>query len=229
MQIREIVFDTETTGLSPQRGDRLIEIGCVELIDKKPTGREFHRYCHPETTIVGAGAYDVHKISMDFLEGKPFFRDIADDLLEFIGDATLVAHNARFDMGFVNMELERSGRNPIPNTQVVDTLWIARKRVPDLAKHTLDYLCDHFQIDKSERDDKGHGALLDSQILAEVYYALVVEREQKLFGDKKEKKVSVEAKREFKEPRSFETPAADFANHTAFVDGMKNSLWKKED
>ncbi|MBN1783629.1 MAG: DNA polymerase III subunit epsilon [Alphaproteobacteria bacterium] len=225
--MREIVFDTETTGLSPQRGDRLIEIGCVELIDKKPTGKEFHAYCHPETTIVGAGAYDVHKISMEFLEGKPFFRDIAQDLLDFIGDATLVAHNARFDMGFVNMELERAGRKAIPSTQVIDTLWIARKRVPDLAKHTLDYLCDHFGIDKTEREDKGHGALLDSQILAEVYFALVVDREQKLFSAKKDKKTSVEIKREFKEPRSFEIPVADLENHMSFISGMKKTFWKK--
>ncbi len=224
--MREIVFDTETTGLSPKKGDRLIEIGCVELIDKKPTGKEFHAYCHPETTIVGAGAYEVHKISMSFLEGKPFFRDIAEDFLAFVGDAKLVAHNARFDMGFVNMELELMGKSAIPNTQVTDTLWIARKKVTELPRHTLDHLCNYFKIDKSERDDKGHGALLDAQILAEVYFALVVDREQKLFGEARKTKTSITTEKTFRQPRNFPKNEADNLNHENFLKTMKNSLWE---
>lgn len=225
---REIVFDTETTGLSPQQGDRLIEIGCIEIINKKPTGKEFHFYCHPETTIVGSEAFAVHKISMEFLEGKPFFRNIAKDLIDFIADSSLVAHNARFDMGFLNMEFERAGIAPFPKTKVIDTLWIARQRIAGLPKYTLDYLCDYFQIDRKIREEKGHGALLDAQILAEIYYNLMVEKEQKLFSDTKNKTENNKTaeKKEFKPPRQFSINEKEIENHTQFVSKIKNAKWE---
>ncbi|OQX94674.1 MAG: DNA polymerase III subunit epsilon [Rickettsiaceae bacterium 4572_127] len=224
--MREIVFDTETTGLSPKT-ERLVEIGCVEVINNKPTGREFQAYCHPETTIVGAEAYDVHKISMEFLKDKPYFRDIVGDFLEFVGDATLVAHNARFDMGFVNMELRRLGKKEISKERVKDTLWLARKKFPELGRHNLDFLCNHMGIDKTEREEKGHGALLDAQILTEVYYNLIFDKEQKLFGKTEKKiKTSNTAEKTFREPRSFPVNENDNQNHRSFLETIKNALWE---
>ena len=163
--MREIVFDTETTGLSFSGGDRLVEIGCVELVNRVPTGRTFHAYLNPERDMP-AEAFKVHGLSAVFLSDKPLFHEVVEDLLDFIGDGDcpLVAHNAGFDFGFLNHELERCGRPPVGMHRMVDTLTLARSRHPG-AKHSLDALCVRFGIDRSHRVK--HGALLDAQLLAD--------------------------------------------------------------
>lgn len=166
--IREIVLDTETTGLSPQSGDRLVEIGCVELINHIPTGRHHHVYINPERSMPEE-AFRVHGLGDDFLADKPLFRDVAEAFRAFIGDATLVIHNAPFDMGFLNAELERAGLPGLTNA-VIDTVMLARQKHPG-ARVSLDALCKHYGIDNSRRTL--HGALLDSEILAEVYLELI--------------------------------------------------------
>lgn len=164
---REIVLDTETTGLSPQTGDRLVEIGCVELINQLPTGRTYHQYINPERDMPEE-AFRVHGLSADFLSDKPLFAEVAGDFLDFIGDAGLVIHNASFDIGFLNAELERARRPKLRN-DVVDTVTLARQIHPG-ARVSLDALCKVYGIDNSRR--VVHGALLDSEILAEVYLEL---------------------------------------------------------
>jgi DNA polymerase-3 subunit epsilon len=166
--LREIVLDTETTGLSPQGGDRLVEIGCVELINHIPTGKNFHVYINPQRSMPEE-AFRVHGLSEEFLSDKPVFREVVGDFLEFIGDATLVIHNAPFDMGFLNHQLEISGHKALPNP-VIDTVMVARQKHPG-ARVSLDALCKHYGIDNSRRTL--HGALLDSEILAEVYLELI--------------------------------------------------------
>ena len=165
---REIVLDTETTGLSPAMGDRLVEIGCVELINHIPSGRTFHVYINPQRDMPEE-AFRVHGLSEAFLADKPLFPALADDFLTFIDDATLIIHNADFDMGFLNAELERAGRRPIAN-RVIDTVALC-KRVNPGARASLDALCKFYGIDNSRRTL--HGALLDSEILAEVYLELI--------------------------------------------------------
>ncbi|MBI4922197.1 MAG: DNA polymerase III subunit epsilon [Devosia nanyangense] len=165
---REIVLDTETTGLSPLTGDRVVEIGGVELINHIPTGRHFHKYLNPERRMT-EDAFRVHGLSDEFLADKPRFAEIAEDMLAFFEDATLIAHNASFDMGFLNFELEKAGRKALGNT-VIDTVTLARDKHPG-ARVSLDALCRHYGIDSSRRTL--HGALLDSEILADVYLELI--------------------------------------------------------
>jgi len=165
---REIVLDTETTGLSPITGDRIIEIGCVELANHIPTGRNFHRYLNPDRAVDDM-AFEVHGLSNAFLRDKPRFAEVASDFLSFIGDATIIAHNAPFDIGFLNFELEKAKLPSLVN-QVIDTVELARDRHPG-ARVSLDALCKHYGIDNSRRTL--HGALLDSEILAEVYLELI--------------------------------------------------------
>ena len=174
--LREIVIDTETTGLDPANGDRLIELGCIEIVNRIPTGREFHRYLNPERDI-HRDAVEVHGLTVDFLKDKPLFKDVADDFLAFVADAPLVAHNASFDIAFINAELERSGRPPLTFDRVVDTLVLARRRHP-AGPNSLDALCKRYGIDLSERVK--HGALLDSLLLANVYVELLGERQATL-------------------------------------------------
>ncbi|MCP8882898.1 DNA polymerase III subunit epsilon [Devosia sp. XJ19-1] len=166
--MREIVLDTETTGLSPAGGDRLVEIGCVELINHIPTGKTFHVYINPQRSMPEE-AFRVHGLSEEFLADKPLFHEIAEDFRAFIGDATLVIHNAPFDMGFLNAELERA-KLPRLGNEVIDTVMVARQKHPG-ARVSLDALCKHYGIDNSRRTL--HGALLDSEILAEVYLELI--------------------------------------------------------
>ena len=166
--MREIVFDTETTGLNPATGDRIVEIGCVEIFNRVETGRTFHAYFNPERDMPFE-AEAVHGLSTLFLSDKPLFRETVSDLLDFIADSPLVAHNASFDFGFLNFELERCGRPPVCLTRMRDTLALARTRHPG-AKHSLDALCVRFGIDRSHRVK--HGALLDAQLLAQVYVEL---------------------------------------------------------
>ncbi len=166
--MREIVFDTETTGLDPKTGDRLVEIGCVEVVNRFPTGRNFHVYINPGRPVPQE-AFDVHGLSDEFLADKPRFDDVADDFVAFVGDAQLVAHNASFDMGFINFELKASGRAIFGAERVVDTLMMARRKHPG-APASLDALCNRYGIDRSKRIK--HGALLDAELLAEVYLEL---------------------------------------------------------
>ncbi|MET3927701.1 DNA polymerase III subunit epsilon [Devosia sp. 2618] len=165
---REIVLDTETTGLSPSQGDRLVEIGCVELINHIPSGRNYHVYINPQRSMPEE-AFRVHGLSEEFLSDKPLFGAVANEFREFIGDATLVIHNAPFDMGFLNAELEKAGQSRLSNS-VIDTVMVAREKHPG-ARVSLDALCKHYGIDNSRRTL--HGALLDSEILAEVYLELI--------------------------------------------------------
>jgi len=174
--MREISFDTETTGLNPRGGDRLVEIGGVELINHIPTGNVCHLYINPERDMPEE-AFRVHGLSEEFLSDKPKFVEVADQFLDFVGDGTLVIHNAAFDMGFINMELERVGRPIIPNTQVIDTLDLARRKHPT-GPNSLDALCSRYGIDNSRRVK--HGALLDAEILAEVYLELIGGRQTAL-------------------------------------------------
>ncbi len=166
---REIILDTETTGISPADGHRIVEIGAVELINHVPSGNSFHRYINPERDVPRE-AEAVHGLSTAFLKDKPVFLAIVDDFVNFIGDATLIIHNAQFDVGFLNHELGKLDRNPIDYGQVVDTLAMARRKFP-MAANSLDALCKRFGIDNSRRTK--HGALLDAELLAEVYLELI--------------------------------------------------------
>ena len=174
--LREIVLDTETTGLDAATGDRLIEIGCVEIVNRIPTGREFHRYVNPERDL-HRDAVDVHGLTTEFLQDKPLFKDVADEFLEFIGTAPLVAHNATFDLAFLNAELARLAKPPLRADRLVDTLALARRRHP-AGPNSLDALCKRYGIDNSERIK--HGALMDSLLLASVYVELLGERQATL-------------------------------------------------
>lgn len=167
--MREIVLDTETTGISPQDGHRLVEIGCLELFNHVATGKFFHTYINPERDMP-EGAFRIHGLSEEFLSDKPKFAEVADDFLEFIGEDPLVIHNASFDMGFINAELKQIGRPSLPMARAIDTLEIARRKYPG-AQNNLDALCRRFNVDNSGRTK--HGALLDSELLAEVYLELM--------------------------------------------------------
>ena len=167
--MREIVMDTETTGLDPIRGDRIVEIGGVELLNHLPTGRIYHQYINPERDMP-QGAFDVHGLSSEFLSDKPVFKKIGQDFLDFVDGAKMVIHNASFDMKFLNAEFEWMGLPKLPMSQSIDTLDMARRRFPG-AQNTLDALCRRFGVDNSAREK--HGALLDSEILAEVYLELI--------------------------------------------------------
>lgn len=167
--MREIVLDTETTGFEPSEGDRIVEIGCVELFNHLPTGRVYHQYINPERAMPEA-AFAVHGLGDEFLRDHPVFRDIAQGFLDFVGDGQLVIHNASFDMKFLNAELGWAGKPVLPMSQSLDTLAIARRKFPG-SPASLDALCRRFGIDNSAREK--HGALLDSEILAEVYLELI--------------------------------------------------------
>src|SRR6201746_2427682 len=174
--MREIVLDTETTGLDPLRGDRLVEIGCVEIINRMPTGESFHRHINPERDMP-AEAFAVHGLSSEFLADKPLFAHVVEEFLEFIADAPLVIHNASFDISFINAELDRIKRPAIPRERLVDTLLLARRKHPGVSNR-LDDLCSRYAIDNSRRTK--HGALLDAELLAEVYVDLVGARQSQL-------------------------------------------------
>src|SRR5271167_90482 len=174
--MREIVLDTETTGLDHYQGHRLIEVGCIELVNRFPTGQTFHRYLNPQRDVP-AEAFAVHGLSLEFLKGKSLFADIAAELMDFLGDAPLVAHNASFDLGFLNAELERVSLPAVARERLVDTLLLARRKYPG-GSNRLDDLCQRFGIDNSRRTK--HGALLDAELLAEVYLELIGARQAQL-------------------------------------------------
>jgi DNA polymerase-3 subunit epsilon len=174
--MREIVFDTETTGLDPLQGDRLVEIGCIELVNRFPTGKSFHCYFSPQRDMPES-ALKIHGLSIEFLRDKPLFADKAEELLAFLGEAQLVAHNAMFDLAFLNAELERAGRGAVSRERIIDTLLLARRKHPGGANR-LDDLCVRYAIDNSRRTK--HGALLDAELLAEVYIELIGARQAQL-------------------------------------------------
>jgi DNA polymerase-3 subunit epsilon len=174
--MREIVLDTETTGLDPATGDRIVEIACVEIVNTVPTGATFHVFIDPQRDMPEE-AFRVHGLSSEFLKGKPLFDEVAEDFLSFIGEAPLVIHNAEFDMRFLNAELQRCKRSPLLMDRVIDTLGLARRKHPG-SPNSLDALCARYRIDNSRRTK--HGALLDSELLAEVYVELVGGRQSAL-------------------------------------------------
>ena len=174
--MREIVFDTETTGFEPSDGHRIVEIGCVELMDHLPTGRELRFYLNPERDVP-IESQRVHGLSNEFLADKPLFAQVVDEFLEFLGDAQLVIHNASFDIKFINAELKRVARAPIPLARAVDTIEIAKRKFPG-ARYSLDELCKRFGVDLSARTK--HGALLDAQLTAEIYLELIGGRQRGL-------------------------------------------------
>lgn len=223
--MREIVFDTETTGISFSGGDRMVEIGCVELFNRCETGRTFHAYFNPERDMP-ADAERIHGLKASFLAGHPVFSDACEALIEFLGDSPLIAHNAGFDFSFLNGELDRCGRALVCTSRMVDTLAMARQRHPG-AKHTLDALCSRFGIDRSHR--VLHGALLDAQLLAQVYVELCGGRQIGL-GLVSEivldaAPVIASTPRRVRPPRHFAASEGEVAAHAAFMSGVKDPLW----
>ncbi|BBD01326.1 MULTISPECIES: DNA polymerase III subunit epsilon [Sphingobium] len=229
--MREIIFDTETTGFDPASGDRLVEIGCIELINRVPSGLTFHAYYHPERDMPAA-AYNVHGLSADFLAKYPVFAKGAAELLEFLGDSPLVAHNARFDFGFLNHELKLCGLPDVSMDRMIDTVAIARTLHPG-AKHSLDALCTRYGIDRSHRVK--HGALLDAELLAQLYIELTGGRQIGLGLAQEEAKQIVGAEltasamvRPVRPARVFTASAAELERHAAFVATLKEPLWHQE-
>jgi DNA polymerase-3 subunit epsilon len=224
--MREIVLDTETTGLDPSEGHRLVEIGGIELYNCIPTGQVFHRYIDPQRDIP-ASAFEVHGLSREFLNGKPFFEHLADEFLAFVGDAKLVIHNAEFDMRFLNAELQRIGRSTIPLDRAVDTLALARRRHPGLS-NSLDALCARYGIDNSRRTK--HGALLDAEILAEVYAELNGGRQAALVlanGDIRVDRADIIVVRQRPQPLEPRISADEMSSHARFVEALgENALWQ---
>jgi DNA polymerase III subunit epsilon len=227
--MREIVFDTETTGLNPAGGDRMVEIGCIEIFNRVETGRHFHAYFNPERDMPSE-AEAVHGLTKTFLSDKPSFSDKAEELLDFIEDSPLVAHNAGFDFGFLNFELERCGRPVVSLSRMVDTLTLARSKHPG-AKHSLDALCMRFGIDRSQRIK--HGALLDAQLLAQVYVELTGGRQigLGLVADTGSVEVLQSDRpvvvREPRPPRPHEPAAEELERHRAFIAQLVNPLWAR--
>jgi DNA polymerase III subunit epsilon len=227
--MREIVLDTETTGFKPEEGHRLVEIGCLELINHLPTGKTFHQYLNPEREVP-ADATRVHGLTNEFLADKPKFDEVADAFLAFIGDAPLVIHNATFDMSFINAELFQSGRKPLPKDRAIDTLTMARRMFPG-SPASLDALCKRFNVDNSGR--KFHGALLDSELLAEVYLELKGGRQAGLSLAQEAKPGAVQVsvttgkpQRAYRSPRPHAPTAEEAAAHEKMVAGMKTAIWR---
>jgi DNA polymerase-3 subunit epsilon len=227
--MREIVLDTETTGLDPLTGDRVVEIGCIELFNRIPTGQTFHRYINPERDMP-VSAFEVHGLSTDFLKDKPPFAEVADDFLTFVGDAALVIHNAAFDAAFLNSELERVGKPLVARDRLVDTLLLARRRHPG-APNRLDDLCARYDIDNARRTK--HGALLDAELLAEVYIELTGARQAALGlelvtadkGGERERITIVQVRPVSLVPR---VTADDLAAHRAFLATLgPNAIWRE--
>jgi len=226
--MREIILDTETTGMDPSMGDRIVEIGCVELINHIPTGRTLHLYLNPEREVP-AEATAVHGLTYEFLKKHPTFAEVVDKFIDFIADDICVAHNADFDMKFLNSELKSLGFPPIPGKRVVDTVAMARRKFPG-SPASLDALCRRFSVDASERTL--HGALLDSQLLAEVYLELLGGRQHGLTLEptlKSEAKTEIQiAESKLPRPlRHFPPTEDELAAHAAMVEKIKNPLWNK--
>ncbi len=228
--LREIILDTETTGLDALKGDRLVEVGCVEIVNRMPTGREFHAFIFPEDRQVHPEAERIHGLTNEFLRDKPPFKSIAKEFLAFIEDSPLVIHNATFDVGFLNMELARLNMPTLPNERLVDTLALARRKHP-AGPNTLDALCKRYGIDNSKRTK--HGALMDSLLLAGVYVELLGERQATLglssngrdSGGRARLKVVA---RQRAAPLPSRIGPDDEAAHAAFVASLGDgAIWKK--
>src|SRR5271169_3053941 len=216
--MREIVLDTETTGLDPLRGDRLVEIGCVEIFNRMPTGQTFHRHINPQRDM-SSEAFAVHGLSTEFLADKPLFAEVAEEFLEFIGDAPLVIHNASFDIAFINAELDRMQLAAIPRERLVDTLLLARRKHPGVS-NKLDDLCSRYAIDNSRRTK--HGALLDAELLAEVYIDLIGARQSQLILAAESRDIHAAGygempRRQREIPLALRVTEADRAAHRDFV------------
>lgn len=229
--LREIVFDTETTGFNHSGDDRIVEIGCVEMINHTPTGKTFHCYINPEREVPEE-VVRVHGLTTEFLSDKPKFAEIAQDFIDFIGDANLVAHNAVFDINFINAEFRRLGMPEVSFDRMVDTLAISRKKLSHLGAHNLDRLCNYYGIDNSHREL--HGALLDARLLAEVYIELLGGKEVDFFkvsNDEMEISASQNKlkKKPFRPSRNFSIPDADLKNHEEFVSSLGETVWNKKE
>ncbi len=221
--MREIVLDTETTGLDPLGGDRIVEIGCVELVNHVASGKTFQRYINPERDMP-EGAFRVHGLSTNFLAEQPIFAAIAEDLLSFLSEDKLVIHNAVFDLGFLNAEFERLGRPAVPPARAIDTVALARRKYPG-APASLDALCRRFEIDNSERTK--HGALFDAELLAEVYLELIGGRQPSLVlhasqAEGKDEKAQTHVA---KTPRPHAPSHAEKAAHAAFITTLDDPIW----
>lgn len=226
--MREIVLDTETTGMDPETGDRIVEIGCIELANHLPTGRTLQLYINPERDVPPE-AVAVHGLTNEFLRKKPVFSQVYSEFTAFIAGAKLVIHNAEFDMKFINWELKQVGHKPIPWSGVLDTLALARQKFPG-SPANLDALCRRFGIDASER--VFHGALLDSQLLAEVYLELLGGRQRGLLEMEEAETTHMarqKTTRTSREPRSHAASEAELAAHAALVEKLKDPLWKSQD
>ena len=225
--MREIIFDTETTGLDPKGGDRLVEIGCIEMVNRVETGRTFHAYFNPQRSMPAA-AEAVHGLSESFLADKPLFAARAAELLEFIADSPRVAHNAGFDFGFLNAELAICGLPPVDRARMIDTVALARVRHPG-AKLSLDALCSRYGIDRSHRTK--HGALLDSELLCQVYVELTGGRQigLELAAEVGEEMIAtittVSRDRPARTPRPHAASEAELARHAKFLESVKSPLW----
>jgi DNA polymerase-3 subunit epsilon len=220
--LREIALDTETTGLAPDSGDRIVEIGCVELINHIPTGQTFQRYLNPERDMPEQ-AFAVHGLSREFLSGHPLFADVVEDFLEFLGESTLVIHNAKFDLGFINAELGRLDRPPIPIEKAIDTVRLARNKFPG-AQANLDALCRRFHIDLSDRDL--HGALKDAQLLALVYLELTGGRQSDLsLAQAKLSGPAPPGRGASRPPRPHGPSPEELAAHEEFLNRLEHPIW----
>jgi len=221
--MREIVLDTETTGLDPKSGHRIVEIGCIELVNHVATGNSYHQYINPERDMPDE-AYRVHGLSQEFLSGHPVFAAIADDFLAFVRDSQLVIHNAEFDMGFINAELQALGRDALGKARAVDTVQIARRKFPG-APANLDALCKRFQIDNSDREL--HGALKDARLLADVYLELIGGRQPdlELAEEAKAAEAAVVSERNHRAARPHAATPEEESAHRAFLEKIKDPLW----
>jgi DNA polymerase-3 subunit epsilon len=220
--MREVIFDTETTGLDPRK-HRIVEIGCVELVNSIPTGNEFHSYLRPDDDFMPAEAFEVHGLSQDFLKDKPRFTEMVSDLLTFIDGARLVAHNADFDISFLNAELARCEYPPVAE-EVLDTVRLARRKYPG-SPANLDALCERFGIDISSR--KKHGALLDAHLLAEVYIELSGTRQPALeISVDKQNPVNVSIHRQSREARPHDPTKEELKKHQEFISSLSDPVWK---
>lgn len=224
---REIILDTETTGLDPRQGHRLIEIGCIEMINRLKTGKVFHVYLNPEREVPEE-AFRIHGISSEFLQDKPLFAEIVEEFLEFLQESPLVIHNASFDVKFINAELERQRRKAIALQQTIDTLLIARKKFPG-SPATLDALCKRYNIDSSRRTK--HGALLDAELLADVYIELMGGTQSSMELTELSVLTSfspLSLNRKPRLPRHFPLSEEEEKQHQLFLQKIKNALWHQE-
>lgn len=223
--MRQIVLDTETTGLEPKQGHRIIEIGCVEIVNRRKTDRHFHQYLNPDREI-DDGAFNVHGIGNEFLADKPRFADIAQELIDFIRDSELIIHNAPFDVGFLNAELKKLGRKwgkTEDYCSVIDTLMMAREKHPG-QKNNLDALCKRYEIDNTERDL--HGALLDARILLDVYLIMTGGQETLSFDSSLEQQSTEQTKARIvdvnrKPLRVIEATAEELVEHEKYLERIK--------